>query len=524
LWGPDCHRRRAQRSEEAGVSDQHQGTASTAAATSAPDPDKGAPSFGETLHEYLDRRLLTIFIFGIASGFPWVLWGSAMTAWLKESGLTRSAIGVFGTVAAAYSLQFLWAPFVDRIRFPLLGRLGQRRGWILGMQIPLALATLAIASTHPAQSVKWTGILALVIAFCSATQDIAVDAYRIEIIPREETTKIAHAAATTTAGWWTGYALLGAVPFLLADLPGWTWNRIYILLAAMWIPIMITALLAREGRQHRERYKEAEEKYERALAQKVAPGRWARLTAWLAVTVVEPFREFFVRTGPKLGLTVLLFLFLFKLGEAFLGRMSIVFYKEVGFTDTQIGYFSKLGTAIVTIVFSMVGGLLNARIGLIRGLLVGGIAMAASNLMFSWIALVGPVQNLYIAAIIVDGFTSAMSTVAFVAFISYFTSHTYTATQYALLAAIGTLGRTLVSGGSGFVVDALGGNWALFFVITALMVIPSLVLLVYVGKLLKERVRYWESEEGGGTASTTSAEAAPSAPSPPPEKGRPAHA
>jgi PAT family beta-lactamase induction signal transducer AmpG len=463
-------------------------------AATEPDPDATRPSFRETLREYLDRRLLTIFIFGMASGYPWVLWGSAMTAWLKESGLTRSAIGVFGTVAAAYSVPFLWAPFVDRLPFPVLGRLGQRRGWILGMQIPLALATLAISFTHPGESVKWTGILALVIAFCSATQDVAIDAYRVEIIAREETTKISHASATTTAGWWTGYALLGAVPFFLADLPGWTWGRIYMLLAAMWLPMMLTVAFAREAGQHRERFREAEEKYERALAEKVAPGRWARLTAWLGVTVVEPFREFFARTGVKLGVSVLLFVFLFKLGEAFLGRMAIVFYKEVGFTDTQIATYSKLLTAVVTILFSMAGGLLNARIGLIKGLFVGGVAMAASNLMFAWIAIVGPNEKLYAATIFVDGFTSAMSTVAFVAFISYLTSHTYTATQYAMLAALGTLGRTLVSGASGFVVDALGGNWALFFVITALMVIPSLILLIFVGRLLRERIKHWEAE------------------------------
>jgi PAT family beta-lactamase induction signal transducer AmpG len=463
-------------------------------AISQPDPDATRPSFRETLREYLDRRLLTIFIFGIASGYPWVLWGSAMTAWLKESGLTRTAIGVFGTVAAAYSMHFLWAPFVDRLPFPILGRLGQRRGWILGMQIPLALATLAISFTHPAESVKWTGILALTIAFCSATQDIAIDAYRVEIIPRDEPTKISHASATTTAGWWTGYALLGAVPFFLADLPGWTWGRIYVLLAAMWIPMMVTVILTREAAQHRERFREAEEKYERALAEKVAPGRWARLTAWLGVTVVEPFREFFVRTGTKLAVSVLLFVFMFKLGEAFLGRMAIVFYKEIGFTDTQIATYSKLMTAGVTILFSMAGGLLNARIGLIKGLLVGGLAMAGSNLMFAWIAMVGPNEKLYAATIFVDGFTSAMSTVAFVAFISYLTSHTYTATQYAMLAALGTLGRTLVSGMSGIVVDALKGNWALFFVITALMVIPSLILLIFVGRLLRERIKHWEAE------------------------------
>jgi len=458
------------------------------------DPDATRRSFRETLAEYLDRRLLTVFIFGIASGFPWVLWGSAMTAWLKESGLTRSAIGVFGTVAAAYSVHFLWAPFVDRIPFPLLGRLGQRRGWILAMQIILCLATLGISFTHPAESVKWTSVLALTIAFASATQDVAIDAYRVEIIPREEPTKIAHASATTTAGWWTGYALLGAIPFFLADLPGWTWGRIYLLLAAMWIPIMTTVIVAREAQQHRERFREAEEKYERALAEKVAPGTWARLTAWLGVTVVEPFREFFERTGTKLGVSVLLFVFMFKLGEAFLGRMAIVFYKEVGFTDTQIATYSKLMTAGVTILFSMAGGLLNARIGLIKGLFVGGIAMAASNLMFSWIAMVGPSEKLYAATVFVDGFTSAMSTVAFVAFISYLTSHTYTATQYALLSALGTLGRTLVSGASGFVVDALHGNWALFFVITALMVIPSLILLVFVGRMLRERIKEWEAE------------------------------
>jgi len=504
------------------VSSQEQ----VATAADVPDPDKAAPSFRESFKEYLDRRILIIFVFGMASGFPWVLWGSAMTAWLKESGLTRSAIGVFGTVAAAYSTHFLWAPFVDRLPFPVLSRIfGQRRGWILGMQVPLALATAAIAFTHPAESVKWTGALALVIAFCSATQDISISAYRIEIIPREETTKISHASAAETAGWWTGYALLGSVPFFLADMPGWTWNRIYLLLAAMWIPLMVAVILAREGKQRRERFKEAEEKYERTLAKTVAPGLWARMTAWLAVTVVEPVKEFFDRTGVKLGVSVLLFLFLFKLGEAFLGRMAIVFYKEVGFTDTQIAYYSKLMTAGVTILFSMAGGLLNARIGIIKGLFVGGIAMAASNLMFAWIALVGPNERLYAATIFVDGFTSAMSTVAFVAFISYFTSHTYTGTQYALLASIGTLGRTLISGASGFVVDALHGNWPLFFVLTSVMVVPSLLLLLYVGRVLKKRVVYWEAEKtAADEAAAAAAAATPEGPSGAPDKGRPAHA
>jgi len=444
----------------------------------------------------MDRRLIAIFLLGIASGYPFVLWGSAMTAWLKESGISRSAIGVFGTVAAVYSLHFLWAPFVDRVRFPVLGRLGQRRGWILAMQIPLMLCTLGIAFTHPGESLRWTGILALAIAFFSATQDVAVDAYRVEAIPREETAKISHASAITTAGWWAGYGMLGAIPFLLADQPGWTWNRIYILLALLWVPLMLAVLFVPERGQRRERFVEAERKYEHALAAKRAPGRWARFTAWLAVTLLEPLREFFTRTGVRLGVGLLLFLLLFKLGEAFLGRMAIVFYKEIGYTDTQIGTFSKLGTGLITILFSMLGGFLNARIGLIRGLFVGGVAMAASNLMFSWIAWDAaaaghPSTSLFAAAIVVDGFTSALSTVAFVAFISYLTSHTYTATQYALLAALGTLGRTVMSGASGYVVDALGGNWGLFFIITAVMVLPSLALLGYLGRLLQARSQIW---------------------------------
>ena len=470
--------------------------ADVATETSRPDPDRETRSLGESLRLLLDRRLLIILIFGMASGYPWVLIGSAMTAWLEEAGLTRSAIGLFGSVFGVYAVNFLWAPFVDRVPFPLLGRLGQRRGWILGMQILMALATLAVGFTDPAANIQLTAVLALVIAILSATQDIAVDAYRIEIIPRSETGVISHGSAMATGGWWTGYGLLGAVPFFVADLAGWSWSRVYLILAAMWVPLMIAVLLVPEAPQRRDRFAEAEERYRRALAARGGTGTWARFTAWLGVTVVEPIGEFFRRTGPRLAISVLAFVFLFKLGEAFLGRMSIVFYKEVGFTDAQIGTYSKLLTWWVTILFAVLGSVINARFGLIRGLLIGGIAMAASNLMFSWIALVGPHEGLYAAAIVVDGFTGAFATVAFVAFISFLTSHTYTATQYALLASLGNLGRTVLSSTSGFVVDALGGNWALFFVLTAIMVLPSLLLLIYVSRALKERVRYWSA---GGT-------------------------
>jgi PAT family beta-lactamase induction signal transducer AmpG len=206
--------------------------------------------------------------------------------------------------------------------------------------------------------------------------------------------------------------------------------------------------------------------------------RWShRMVAWLAVSLIEPFREFFQRNGVRLALSILLFIFLFKIGEAFLGRMSIVFYKEIGFSNTQIGTYSKLLNWWVTIIFAVIGGMVNMRYGIYRGLMVGGIAMAASNIMFAFMAMVGPNTALFAATVFVDGFTAAWSSVALVAFISLLCNQAFSASQYALMASLGVFGRTLLASSSGYIVDSLDGNWALFFILTALMVIPSLLFL-----------------------------------------------
>lgn len=181
-------------------------------------------------------------------------------------------------------------------------------------------------------------------------------------------------------------------------------------------------------------------------------------------------------------MTVLLFVFLFKVGEAFLGRMSIVFYKEVGFSNEQIGEYSKLIGWGFTILFTLLGSAINVRFGVIKGLLIGGIAMAGSNLMFAWMAQVGPNENLFLATIVVDNFTTAFSTIAFVSFLTFMTGRAFSATQYALLASLGNASRTLLSSFSGAMVDWLNGDWTLFFIITTLMVVPSLIMLVFLGK------------------------------------------
>ena len=418
-----------------------------------------------------DRRLAVIFLLGMASGYPWVLIGSAMSAWLEELGISRSAIGFIGGVTAMYAINFLWAPLLDRFRPGWLMRFGRRRGWILLMQVGLLLATLVLSRMTPGTMLVATGAVMLVIAFLSATQDIAIDAYRVELIPRSDQARISYGSAMATSGWWTGYGLLGAVPFWLVDRVPGSWGAVYVGLGLVWLVfIAVVATLAPEPE-----------------AARPPAGNGRSFGARIRATVVEPLAEFFRRNGVKLALAILAFVLLFKVGEAFLGRMSIVFYKEIGFSNEQIGTYSKLLNWWVTVIFAILGSLVNARFGIIRGLLIGGIAMASTNLMFSWLAVTGPEPWLLSLTVVVDGFTAALGTVAFIAFITFLSSHTFTATQYALLASIGNLGRTTLASGSGWVVDRLDGNWALFFVLTAVAVLPSLALLLRLGPLLKRR-------------------------------------
>jgi PAT family beta-lactamase induction signal transducer AmpG len=425
-------------------------------------------SWKETIQSYMDRKLLWVFMLGCSSGFPWVLIGSNMSGWLKDAGLTRAAIGYFGSVFAVYAINFLWAPLVDRVKLPLIGGLlGQRRSWIFLCQSLILVCTLGIAGINPADNLMFTSMLALAIAIASATQDIAVDAFRIDTFPKSHSNKLPQASAMAVIGWWTGYSLPGYLAFINADSMGW--NGVYYGMAVIVGILMLFTLLVGEPRTHRDELQhDAEERHSQVVG--------SRVLAWLTVTVVEPFLDFFRRNGVQVALTLLLFVFLFKIGEAFLGRMSIPFYKEIGFSNEQIGHYSKLIGWWVTIFFTLVGSMFNVKFGIVRGLMIGGIAMAASNLMFSWIANVGPSEDLFLATIIVDNFTTAFSTVAFVSFLTVLTGQAFSATQYALLASLGNFGRTTLASFSGELADYLN-DWSLFFIITALMVIPSLIML-----------------------------------------------
>ncbi|WP_286843470.1 MFS transporter, partial [Idiomarina sp. UBA4206] len=325
------------------------------------------PTFWQDLQVYRQSRVWVIFVLGIASGFPWVMIGSALSAWLQEVGLTRSVIGYFGAVFGAYSINFLWSPLIDNLKLPLLTRwLGQRRSWIFLCQALIAAGCFALASLDITSNLHLAGFIALGIAVSSATQDIAIDAYRIESFAETEGRLQNAGAAMTTAGWWTGYSGLGALPFFIVDGVDWQWQHAYFGLGCVMLALAVVVLFVRRTTYH------SDPTIETKLT-----NFWPAMKERISITVVQPIAEFFSRNGVKLALSILAFIFLFKIGEAFLGRMSIVFYKEIGFTNAEIGTYSKLVTWWVTIVFALLGSAVNLRLGIVKGLMIGGIAMAS---------------------------------------------------------------------------------------------------------------------------------------------------
>lgn len=457
----------------------------------------------ESLLTLKDRRFIAIFLLGFSSGFPWVLHGSVLTLWMQSSGLSRSAIGYIGAVATVYAINWMWAPFVDKIRIPLLYRVfGQRRSWILLTQSLIVTAILLLSFTDPLQNLILVSLCALAVAICSATQDIAVDAYRINIFTRQEMDdKMPFAAAVTTTGWWAGYGFIGGALALGlgGETIGLAWPDVYRVLAVMYIGLMVCVMLVREpeeeavyGAVQNTSGLAVDDPDALAAAGVDRPSRarqlhgLGKLKLWLSTLVLGPFREFFRRCGWKLAISIFLLLILFRLGDAMLGRMSLVFYVEIGFSRDQIAFYTKFFGGLMTAFFCLAGALINTRFGVLKGLFIGGIAMGVANCMFAIIAIVGPSVPLLLVTLIVDNFTAAFATVAFISFISYFTSRTYTGTQYALMSSVSNFGRTTLAASSGFLVDSLGGNWALFFVLTGAMVIPGLLMLWYIGRQVEE--------------------------------------
>jgi len=447
-------------------------------------------TLSETFSVYLDRRMVRILLLGIISGFPWVLIGSSLSLWLKEDGLSRSTIGWAGLIFGVYAINYLWAPIIDRIRIPwLTNKIGHRRGWIVTMQFFILISLVCWSTIDPSANLWAVIAIGLVIAIASATQDITVDALRIEQIGENEGTSMQAGAAMAVVGWWTGYKLGGVVAlnaaeyFQKAGIENY-WQTTFLVLGLIVIACNIGLMFVHEP-QPTER-QVAQRQTDQMIEKKLGTANSiTKIIAWISGTIAGPVISFFKRNGFAIALGILGFVFLFKIGEAFLGRMSIVFYKEMGFSKGDIALYSKGIGWITTVVFTLLGGLFAIRSGVIKAMFVSGILMAVTNLLFAALAWSGKSELLFAVAVLLDDIAAAFATVAFVAFISLLVDRTYTATQYALLASIGTLGRTTLAASSGELVDWLNGDWGTFFVITTLMVIPSLVCLWFIRNKLK---------------------------------------
>jgi MFS transporter, PAT family, beta-lactamase induction signal transducer AmpG len=401
---------------------------------------------------YLRPRILAILALGFVSGLPLALTASTLSVWLTEAGISKSAIGLFAAVSTPYALKFLWAPLIDCTRFPLLGKLfGRRRGWLFATQIALIIALLLLGLANPEINPWLTAILALMVAIASASQDIVIDAYRVELLKPQEQ---GAGAATAVLGYRLGMIVSSAGALYLATYFGWLIT--YVCMASLIGIGIITALLAGEP--------ETSEEWR-------PPGR-QNFNAWVQEAVIAPFANFMTR---PYWLTILLFILLYKLADAFMGVMTNPFLIEIGFTKEEIASVVKLFGVIATIAGSFIGGAMVARLGTLRSLWICGIAHAVTNLMFVVQARMGADIHILALGITLENVSGGMGTAAFVAYISGLTYVRFTATQYALLSSFAAFGRTWLSTPAGWFAEKLGWEWFFFF--AALLAIPGLFVL-----------------------------------------------
>lgn len=424
---------------------------------------------------YLDRRVLAMLFLGFSSGLPFGILAEPLSAWLSGAGVSKTNIGLFALVSLPYALKFVWAPIMDRVPLPVITRLlGRRRGWVLVTQFFLIAAIFQLGLSNPAESLWWTAVFALAVSFSSASQDIVIDAYRVEILAEDQ---LAAGAAMAINGWrlasWGG----AAMALILTDYVSWP---VVFFCLAMGVLVGIVAILVNpeptipissESLQ-------MEQKAEAFLARNGhLPQKIAHAGAWIYGSVVCPFLEFMVR--PR-WLVILLFILLYKFGDAVLTVMKVPFFLEIGFSNLEIGSIAKLVGFPPIIIGGLFGGILVAKIGIMRGLLISGVFMAASNLVFIVQAWAGHDVVMLGITVAVENFTTSMGTVAFVAYLSSLCNIAYTATQYALLTSFMAFSRTVMSSGAGWVADQV--EWEVFFLLTTVAALPGLFLLMWMIK------------------------------------------
>ena len=415
-----------------------------------------------SLAVYREPRLVAILMMGFSSGLPLALTFGTLFYWLAEIGVSLTAIGLFGLVRTSYSLKFMWAPLIDRLPIPVLtARLGRRRSWALTIQALLAAAILALGLTDPRTGPAMTALAAVVVAFLSASQDIVIDAYRIELLRPEEQ---GAGAAATQWGYRFGMLASGAGALYAASFGGW--SLAYAVMAALMGVGMITVWLTPEPGGVR-----PPEPLPGATAK-------ARVREWLARAVVAPFLDLFARNGAAQLAAIGVFIVLYKFGDALAASMSNPLYVELGFTKVEVATIAKVYGVIATLVGVALGGVFVARMGVFRALLISGAMQALSNLLYAVQFWAGHDTGMLALTIAAENVTGGMASAAFVAYLSLLCSREFTATQYALLSSMATVGLNVLAASGGALAETLG--WIPFFVLATLFCLPSLVLLLWI--------------------------------------------
>ena len=433
----------------------------------------------ETAALYLRRRVLVVLLLGFSSGLPLLLSFSTLSAWMRESGVDLTTIGLFALVGTPYTLKFVWAPVMDSLKVPILGHLlGRRRGWLFFTQLCLMVSITLLGGTDPLASPVLMATMAVAVTFFSASQDIVVDAYRIETLPEEEQ---GAGAAAYTFGYRIGVLAAGAGALFLADAVGWF--IAYLAMAGLMLVGMITVLVSPEPVSG----VESDATTDRRKLQPV----FKAILEWVKQAVVAPFSEFLLRRG---ALLILAFILFYKLGDAFLGTLTNPFYIDLGFTKTEIAQVTKVFGLFALLAGLFAGGALVKQMGLLKALLVCGVLQAVSNLIFVAQAMAGHDLWMLTVTIGVENFTGGMGTAAFVAYLSSLTNIAFTATQFALLTSFMAFGRTILSSGGGWVTDHIG--WIGFFLTSTVIAVPGLILLLVLMRMFPPNLA-----SGGNTAS-----------------------
>jgi len=386
---------------------------------------------------------------GFSAGVPLPLTGFVLRQWFAESDIPLAAIGFTALIGLSYSLKFLWAPLMDHAPPPFFAHLGRRRGWLLSIQPPLMLAIIALGQTDPLQAAVVTAAVAVVVAFLSASQDIVVDAYRIEILAEDE-----QGYGFACYVWGYRFALLAANAGALGMVGLVGWDGAFIYCAALVLVGLIAAIFAREPE---------------APAREVLP--WGRR---MKVAVVDPFRDFMQR---RFWLAILLFIALFKLGEALAGIMTAPFYRSLGFTRGEVAAVASVFGLMMTLLGVMAGGWFVAKIGVGRALVITGIMQMLSNLMYVALNEVGRDMGMLYAQVGVENFTDGLADAAFVAYLTSLTNRAFSATQYALLSSLAAVPLRFLGGWSGQLAEGMG--WTPFFLLTTVAALPALFIMLW---------------------------------------------